>query len=562
VLAHLQIRDFAIIDRIELEFDGGLTVVTGETGAGKSIIVDALLMVTGGRAGADAVRHGAERADISATFDIGADAASQAWLKEQAIDHEGECVLRRSIAADGRSRGYINGQAVPLQALRALGELLVDIHGQHEFQSLGRGPVQRSLLDSHAAHDELLGRVEGACAGVQELERRHRELADKAANRSSQLELLRYQLRELEALGLKVAEAEELAIEQKRHSNRGRLGEGLQSVLDQLYDSDAGSAYALVSRSQTLIRNLAALDATLAPAEVLLTEASAALRDAADVARHALTALDVDPARQEWVEKRLASVEELARKHRVAPGELVETRARIASELEALETSEIQLERLQRELEAAIAAYRAVAAQLTKSRRRAAKALSADVTALMQKLGMSGGRFDAQVTTREPPAISSAGADEIEFEVTANPGQPMKPLARVASGGELARIGLAIQVAAMSKVIVPCLVFDEIDAGVGGGVAEIVGRQLRQLGDRAQVLCVTHLPQVASQGHGHLRVHKITDGRTTRTAAAALAGAERVEELARMLGGIEITGRAREHAREMLRLAAQAARSG
>ncbi|MGH8265376.1 MAG: DNA repair protein RecN, partial [Steroidobacteraceae bacterium] len=406
MLAHLQIRDFAIIDRVELEFDGGLTVVTGETGAGKSIIVDALLMVTGGRAGADAVRHGAERAEISATFDVGDDGASQAWLKEQAIDHEGECVLRRSIAADGRSRGYINGQAVPLQALRALGELLVDIHGQHEFQSLGRGPVQRSLLDSHAAHDELLRRVASACASVEEFERKHRELVAMATNRASQLELLRYQLRELEALGLKATEAEELAVEQKRHANRGRLSEGLQSAIDQLYDSDQGSAYTLVSRSQTLIRNLAGLDPALAPAEALLAEATVALRDAAAIARHALSALDVDPARQEWVEKRLASIEELARKHRVAPGELVATRERIANELEALETSEIQLERLQRELAAATTTYLEVAAGLTKSRRRAAKALSADVTALMQNLGMSGGRFEAKVTGREPPAIT------------------------------------------------------------------------------------------------------------------------------------------------------------
>lgn len=562
MLVHLQIRDFALIDRVELEFHGGLTVVTGETGAGKSIIVDALLLATGGRAGADAIRHGAERAEITATFDLRDDPQARAWLKEQAIDCEDECVVRRSIAADGRSRGYINGQAVPLQALRSLGELLVDIHGQHEFQSLGRASVQRMLLDAHAGHEALLVQVAEACTRVLELTERHRELEAKAANRTSQLELLRYQLRELDALALRAGEVDELAAERRRHANRGRLAEGLQLVIDQLYDGDGGSAYALTSRSQTQLRHLAALDPALAPAEALLAEASVALRETADMARRALAALDVDPARQEWVEKRLASVEELARKHRVAPAELVATGERIATELRSLETSESQLGELQRELAKATANYNEIAGSLTKSRRRAAKTLSTTVTALMQTLGMAGGRFESKVSTSASLPVRPEGADDIEFEVTANPGQPLKPLSRVASGGELSRISLAIQVAAISKAAIPCMVFDEIDAGVGGGVAEIVGRQLRELGERVQVLCVTHLPQVASQGHGHLRVNKITDGKSTRTVAAALRSAERIEELARMLGGIEITARAREHAREMLRLAAQSARSG
>ncbi len=562
MLVHLQIRDFALIDRIELEFDRGLTVVTGETGAGKSIIVDALLLATGGRAGADVIRHGADRAEISATFDVGDDSAAQGWLKEQAIDCDRECVLRRSITVDGRSRGYINGQAVPLQALRALGELLLDIHGQHEFQSLGRAPVQRAALDAHAAHDSLVARVVNVQARVAELAERHRDLESKASNRSSQLELLRYQLRELDALALQGGEIESLALEQRRHANRGRLGEGLQTVVDQLYDSDSGSAYSIVSRGQTLLRGLTSLDATLAPTEALLAEASAALREAADQARHAREALDVDPARQDWVEKRLAGVEELARKHKVPPAELVATRERIWTELQSLESSEVQLSQLQRELDRATAEYLEAAGQLTKSRRRAAKALSTAVTALMHGLGMSGGRFNANVSTPSPLLVRREGADDIEFEVTANPGQPLKPLSRVASGGELSRISLAIQVAALTRTAIPCMVFDEVDAGVGGGVAEIVGRQLRQLGERVQVLCVTHLPQVASQGHGHLRVHKVTDGKATRTAAAALGTQERIEELARMLGGVEITARAREHAREMLRLAAQAVRSG
>ena len=562
MLAHLQILDFALIDRVELEFGDGLTVLTGETGAGKSIIVDALLLVTGGRAPGDVVRHGAERAEISATFDLKSEDAARAWFKEQSIDCDDECVLRRSISADGRSRGYVNGQAVSLQALRSLGEILVDIHGQHEFQSLGRTPVQRSVLDAHAGHDALVGQVAEAFAVVSELSDRAKTFEAMAANRTSQLELLRYQVLELDALALAAGEVEALQNEQRRLANRGRLGEGLSQALDQLYDSDSGSAYTLLSRSQTLVRNLVALDGQLAPAEALLTEASVSLREAADIVRHAFAELDVDPARQDSVERRLATVEELARKHRVAPAEVAATRDRLAAELAALESSETQLGSLQAQLAQAAARYREAAAALTKSRRRAAKVLSTTVSALMHALGMSGGRFEAKVEATEPPAVRREGADDIDFAVTANPGQPLKALSRVASGGELSRISLAIQVAAANRGAIPCMVFDEIDAGVGGAVAEIVGRQLHELGSRVQVLCVTHLPQVASQGHAQLRVSKITDGKSTRTVAAALGSAERVEELARMLGGVAITSRARDHAREMLRLAAQTARNG
>lgn len=562
MLAHLQILDFALIDRVELEFGDGLTVLTGETGAGKSIIVDALLLVTGGRAPGDVVRHGAERAEISATFDLKSEDAARAWFKEQSIDCDDECVLRRSISADGRSRGYVNGQAVSLQALRSLGEILVDIHGQHEFQSLGRTPVQRSVLDAHAGHDALVGQVAEAFAVVSELSDRAKTFEAMAANRTSQLELLRYQVLELDALALAAGEVEALQNEQRRLANRGRLGEGLSQALDQLYDSDSGSAYTLLSRSQTLVRNLVALDGQLAPAEALLTEASVSLREAADIVRHAFAELDVDPARQDSVERRLATVEELARKHRVAPAEVAATRDRLAAELAALESSETQLGNLQAQLAQAAARYREAAAALTKSRRRAAKVLSTTVSALMHALGMSGGRFEAKVEATEPPAVRREGADDIDFAVTANPGQPLKALSRVASGGELSRISLAIQVAAANRGAIPCMVFDEIDAGVGGAVAEIVGRQLHELGSRVQVLCVTHLPQVASQGHAQLRVSKITDGKSTRTVAAALGSAERVEELARMLGGVAITSRARDHAREMLRLAAQTARNG
>ncbi len=561
MLVHLQIRDFAIIDAVELEFAGGLTALTGETGAGKSIVVDAVMIALGGRASADSLRHGAERAEITATFDSGGDSAIRQWLDEQSIaGDEAELVLRRVIGRDGRSRQYVNGHSLPAQSVRELGERLIDIHGQQEFQSLVRRDAQRGLVDQHGAHAALLGPVAEHAAMWLQLSAERAELAERARDRGARLELLRYQVGELEALALADGEADSLMAERSRLANRGRLAEAAQNALALTWDGDGSDAHAQVARAASQLRSATGLDPRLADALQVLEESQIGLREAASRLGAYLETLDADPARQELVERRVAAIEDLARKHRVKAAELPQKQSDLGAELRALEQSELTLGGLDQRISAARSAYGAAALKLGSARRSAAKKLASAVTALMRQLGMPGGKFEIAVESDADAAPSSTGAERVEFLVSANPGQPVKPVAKIASGGELSRISLAVQVAAAHRHGRSCMIFDEVDSGVGGGVAEIVGRQLRELGDRGQVLCVTHLAQVASQAHHQLRVTKLTDGRTSRTAVAGLGADERVEELARMLGGVEITRKAREHAREMLRTAGTASR--
>lgn len=555
MLTHLQIRDFAIIDLIELEVRAGLTVLTGETGAGKSIVVDALALLAGGKGGAEVVRAGAERAELSATFDISESPPGlRELLAEQSVDAEDELTVRRVIANDGRSRGYLNGVSVPLNLLRDVGAQVVDIHGQQEFQSLTRSSAQRQLLDDFGKNLELAGSVREAHTIWIALVNRTVELEVKGRDRESRIELLRHQAGELKALALQEGEVGRLAEERTRHSNRGRLAEAAQAAVGLLYDSDEGNAHATASRALAGIKTLSSVDPRLAKVVPMVDEATIQIREAARELSRYLETLDIDPARQEEVERRLAAIEELSRKHRVSASELIGRASQLEGELAELESADNNLTALKKQQAEALDAYRKLATQLSAGRQTSARALSKDITARMQTLGMAGGRFLIDITqpNSEPAAH---GFDSVEFRVTANPGQPLRPLAKVASGGELARLSLAVQVACSARDV-RCMVFDEVDSGVGGAVAEIVGRELKALGFSGQAVCVTHLPQVASQGHHHLRVAKLTDGKTTRTAISELTMDERAEELARMLGGLEVTGKAREHAREMLHLAA------
>jgi DNA repair protein RecN (Recombination protein N) len=558
MLTHLQIRDFAIIDAVELELRGGLTVLTGETGAGKSILVDALQLLAGGRAGAEVVRHGAERAEVCATFDLAqAPAALKQWLEGQSIGAEGELTVRRVVAGDGRSRAYLNGQSVPVQLLREAGDILIDIHGQHEFQSLTRSAAQRELLDGYGSLTTLTGQVGIAHRVWLGLLNRTLELETQARDRDAKLELLRYQVQELHALGLGDGELESITEERARRSHSGRLAQGTQAALTQLYEDETASAHAGVSRALQALKGLASLDAKLGAVLPLLEQASIHIREGArELERYGET-LDVDAARQDTVERRLAAIEELARKHRVPPAQLAARGQELQGELAALERADVDLAVLREELTTALESYRTQAQALSHKRTLAARALAKDISARMQTLGMSGGRFEADVAQNGNADPAQHGIDQIEFRVSANPGQPPRALSKVASGGELSRLSLAVQVSCAAREM-RCMVFDEVDAGIGGAVAATVGRMLQEIGKRRQVLCVTHLPQVASQAHHHLRVTKLTDGRTTRTTLTELTAADRVEELARMLGGIEVTARAREHARDMLSSVAQA----
>lgn len=553
MLTHIQIRDLAIIDSIELELEAGLTVLTGETGAGKSILVDALLLATGGRTGAEVVRHGAERAEVTATFEVTDNPAALDWLAEQAIDHEGECLLRRVIGADGRSRAYVNGQAMPIQSLRQLGETLLDVHGQMEYQSLVKRSAQRELLDRCGDHAALLDLVKDEWSAMSALRTDYERAAASAAERESRLELLRYHLSELEALDLEPGEIEALSLERQRLAQRGRLGSGAREIVQLLREADDMSAEHAMARALSVARTLQDLDPRYVEIARLIDESLIALREGVEAVERYEADLDTDPTRQEWVEQRLAAAESIARKHRVEPARLCELQQELAAELARLEGLEASMDSIHKALANAQQRFTATCSKLSAARKKTAKLLSSKISALMQTLGMPGGVLEIDVRSVGFAAAGPTGADEIEFRVSANPGQPPKSLAKVASGGELSRISLAIQVAGVQDACLPCLVFDEVDAGVGGAVAEIVGRQLRALGERTQVLCVTHLPQVASQAHAHIRVAKITDGKTTRTTLHKLAPVERVEEIARMLGGVDITSKAREHAAEMLR---------
>ncbi len=558
MLTNLQLRDFVIVEEAELEFAPGLTALTGETGAGKSLLVDALSMIAGGRASGDVVRQGATRAEVAASFAPLPEAAL-AWLEEQSIEHDGEVLVRRVVGADGRSRNYLNGQAVPLQSLRELLDLLVEIHGQQEFQRLVTREAQRDLLDEHGGARELAQRVAAAY-------QRHRDCArELAARRAAAIDLdgrrdlLRHQLGELRASVTTPAEIAALFVERKRVADRGRLVDGARAALALSYESDGGNAHDLLGKARAALRNLGEADPGLRPIVALLDEAAINVREAGDSLRRYLESLDMDPARQDEIERRAAAIESLARKHHLRAEELPERAAGIERELAALDSAQVDIAELERSLDALVAAYGEAAAQLSAARRAAAATLGAQVTALMQSLGMPGGRFEVAVTTM-PGQIGEHGGDSVEFLVDANAGQAPKSLARVASGGELSRISLAIQVAAAARHGAGCMVFDEVDAGVGGATAEIVGRELRALGQRCQVLCVTHLAQVASQAQNQMRVTKERDGDATRTRIERLSATDRVEEIARMLGGIAVSDQARAHAREMLAGGAPAAR--
>ena len=550
MLTHLQLRDLVIVDQAELEFGAGLSALTGETGAGKSIVVDALLLISGGRAGGDIVRQGAERAEITASFGALSPAAL-AWLNEQSIEHDGELVVRRVIGADARSRAYINGQVVPLGSLRELADFLIEIHGQQEFQRLVNRAAQRELLDERLLDQKLLQNVAAVFARYKQCRHEFETLKDAAQNREARLDLLRYQVRELKSEVTTVAAIEELFLDQKRIAGRSRLADAARLALTAAYEAEGDSAHDLLGKAATALRGVADTDPELAESAKLLSEAAILTQEASESLRRYLEGLDIDPARQEEIERHAAALEALARKHRVGVQELPAQLEKVDAELAQLDNAQSSLAALEAQLAALTTEYTTAAHKLSAARAAAATQLGSQVTALMQALGMSGGKFVITVTP-SPGEFSAAGSDEIEFLVSANPGQAPKSLAKVASGGELSRISLAIQVAGRTAMSSLCMVFDEVDAGIGGAVAEIVGRQLRELGERAQVLCVTHLPQVASQAHAQFRVTKLTDGKITRTAVKSLGENDRVDEIARMLGGIDITDQARSHAREML----------
>ena len=552
MLTNLQIRDFAIVDQIGVEFQPGMTVLTGETGAGKSILVDAVALVLGERSSSQLVRNGARRAEFSAEFDVSSMPEVRAWLDEQALDQDDECLLRRVINADGRSRAFVNGNAVTMQQLKALGEMLLDIHGQHFHQSLGRRPIQRDLLDHYGELLSIRGDTATAYTQWQALQERLDRLQSADADRASRLDLLTFQLQELVALDAQADELVQLQTERQKLKNSGALADGVSTALDRLSEKEGGNANSLLADAARAIESLVDFDSEVGPILELIESASIQVAEASDALQRYGESIDMDPARRDWVEERLDAFQTIARKHRVGPDELPELCEKLRNELDELSHAEERGRELEKEVVAAEADYRKRADSLSAKRKKAAKAFSAAVTATMGTLGMPGGVFEASVSLLPEDEPRSWGIDNIEFLISANPGQPPMPLSRVASGGELSRMSLAIQVIASDGSAIPTMVFDEVDSGVGGSVAEMVGRRLRELAEHRQVLCVTHLPQVASLADQHFRISKVSDGKATRTSACELGKDERIEELARMLGGVEITQKTIDHAAEML----------
>ncbi|WP_371142034.1 DNA repair protein RecN [Burkholderia cepacia] len=547
MLRHLSIRDFVIVAALDLEFDSGFSVFSGETGAGKSILIDALALALGERADASVVRTGSGRADITAEFTPHDRVAR--WLDEHAFDTEDTVMLRRVIDANGRSRAFINGTSATLAQLRELGEMLVDIHGQHAHQLLMRPDAQRELFDTHA------GLVADA-ANVARAWRVWRDAtqaieAAKAHERELQLERekLAWQLAELDKLAPQPGEWDEVSNEHKRLSHSANLIDGVRGALNALSEAD-DAMLAQLGAIVSKLRSLADYDTALGDALASLEPAEIQLQEAVYSLSHYAQRVDLDPERLAQVETRLDALHSTARKFRLPPDTLHEEHAARRAQLAALDAA-ADLGALEATQAKAREAYLADAGHLSKARAQAAKALGTAVTAGMQELSMAGGSFEVALV---PLADGGPhGLEQVEFRVAGHPGVPLRPLAKVASGGELARISLALAVIASAASPTPTLIFDEVDTGIGGGVAEVVGRLLHQLGRDRQVLCVTHLPQVAARGDHHFQVAKGADERGgTVSTVVALDRANRIEEVARMLGGLEITATTRKHAKEML----------
>ncbi|MGK9065598.1 DNA repair protein RecN [Stutzerimonas chloritidismutans] len=552
MLVHLSVHNYAIVEHLDLELKRGMSVISGETGAGKSIMLDALGLTLGDRADSSVVRIGADKADILASFDLDDIPDARAWLAERDLDNDGPCILRRVITAEGRSRGYINGTPCPQGDLKALGELLIDIHSQHEHQSLLKLDTHRRLLDEYSGSQELARQVQLAAQRWRQTRQSLERLSDSSDEQRARHQLLSYQLEELETLALGEDELEQLEQEHKNLANAEQLLGACRQVLDMCSESDAGNVLSALTASLNRLTAFQHQPGALGEAVNLLSSAQIQVEEAVGELNRFLDHFDSDPQRQQWLEERLDSIYTLARKHRVQPADLPTLQQRLLEELESLNADDDAVEQLAEELAAYARHYSEKAQALSEARQQAAESLGRAVESEIQRLGMPGGRFSVTLKPMADGDPVPHGMEQVEFLVSANPGQPLRPLAKVASGGELSRISLAIQVITAQTSRIPTLVFDEVDVGIGGPTAEVVGQLLRRLGERGQVLTVTHLPQVAAQGHHHLFVHKARGRDETHTAVAALEGSERVEEIARMLGGVDLTEQALAHARQMI----------
>ncbi|OBA00340.1 DNA repair protein RecN [Halomonas sp. G11] len=549
MLTQLAIRDYAIVEHLELDLTHGMTAITGETGAGKSILLGALGLCLGERADAGSVRHGSERTDLSARFDIQHLPAASEWLGSRELPND-ECLLRRVVTASGRSKAWINGQPATISDLKSLGEHLVQIHGQHAHQALMREETHLALLDDYAGLRDTAQQLAETYRDWRSANRRLKQRKEAGSEVEAKRQLLRYQVEELDQLGL--AEGELQTLEEEQHS----LAHADETLRETQFAadccaSDEGGALSLLNQAYTHLSALPGSDkGTLANTLAMLSDARIQVEEAASELNRLASTTELDPERLAWVEERLADVHRIARKHHVAPEEVCALHAELSREVAELDNSENDIEALGAQVAELRERYRRDAKHLSEGRQKAAVRLGKEVQQQLSFLAMGKARFEVEVTPRETPAAE--GLDQVHFLISANPGQPARPLTKVASGGELSRISLAIQVVAASHSTIPSLVFDEVDVGVSGATAEIVGQLLRKLGENGQVMTVTHLPQVAAQAHQHLHIEKHARRDTTLTHMALLDEQGRVSELARMLGGVKLSDQTLAHAREML----------
>lgn len=551
MLQHIQIKDLVIVRELSLELGTGMTALTGETGAGKSILIDALGLVLGNKVDKGMIRNGRDQAEISVEFDLGHLPDVQQWLQDNALNSEDECIVRRILVRQGRSRAFINNRPVPATLLAELGSKLVSIHGQHEHQLLMKQSAQRDLLDAWASHDPLLTSARQACRGYRLKQQQLQELQRQSLDRTQRLDYLQFQIDELRQLQLQPGELDELAAKQRRLANAEQLGSELAALIRQLSDDDHGTQPGL-ARACVLLDGIIRLEEQLEPAAELLDSARIQVEEAFSLVQDYASRVEANPLQLQETDARLGEIHELARKHRINTAALPELLEKLTLEQSGLENADITLAELEQEVRLLEKTAFNAAKKLSASRHKAATRLQKIITKSMQQLGMKGGSFAVEISPLPDTQCTTTGMDQITFMVSANPGQPLAPLSRVASGGELSRISLGIQVATANCSQISTLIFDEVDVGIGGAIAETVGKLLRQLGTRNQVLCVTHLPQVAAQANQHLQVSKHTDGKTTETGIIPLNEARRIEEIARMLGGVDITEQTLAHAKEMM----------
>lgn len=552
MLTNLSVRHLAVVDDLELSFTNGMTSLTGETGAGKSILVDAMSLVLGDRADSNMIRFGEERAEIEASFDTSKNTVLQNWLVEQELDDDEHCHLRRTISKDGRSRAYINGRTVPLTQLRAVSERTIDIHGQHAHQSLVRSETQRLLLDTVAKTKPLLVDLAIAYKQWQTTKQQLADMKLQSQEHAARLELLRYQVKELEPLELTEEIVEQLLLDQQLIAHASQLNDAAESSLHQIFDQEEGAAYDIIAKVLADLEKLQNIEPKFANLVEALNSTVIQLDECSTELRHYLDNTDLDPGRLDEIETQLTVLHNIARKHHIEIESLPIHYQQLCDELTALENLDNQNEQLQQVLVEQEHVCRSLCKKLSSQRLKAAKPLAEDITQTIQQLAIPGGRIEFVITPMANGKFNEMGADHIQLLVSTNPGQAAGELGKVASGGELARISLAIQVVTAGTRSVPTLVFDEVDVGIGGGIAEIVGSHLRKLALTQQVICITHLPQVAAQAHQQLQVNKKQGRASTHIEITLLNQQQRIEEIARMLGGVNLTETTRLHAKEML----------